>query len=105
MEILRSLFYVTAELDLSRCKHEYLDLYSEVQNPDSNELINSPFGGRFCGLIPPRSRISLYRTIAFSFYTDKNETAADIFTGRYAFINDCKYTDILPEIRGVMQFY
>lgn len=78
-----------------RCKHEYLDLYSEVQNPDTTELINSPFGGRFCGSIPPRGRISLYRTIAFSFYTDKNDTTPDIFTGRYAFINDCKYARIM----------
>lgn len=70
--------------------HEYLDLYTEVQNPDTTELINFPFGGRFCGLIPPRARISLYRTIAFSFYTDKNETTPDVFTGKYSFINDCK---------------
>ncbi|XKL66755.1 hypothetical protein PGB90_010175 [Kerria lacca] len=73
------------------CKHEYLDLYSKVQNPDTTELINSPFGGRFCGLIPPRSRISLYRTIAFSFYTDKNDTVPEIFTGKYSFINDSDY--------------
>ncbi|XP_065225837.1 tolloid-like protein 2 isoform X2 [Planococcus citri] len=73
------------------CRHEYLDLYAEVQHPDATELINSPFGGRFCGLIPPRARISLYRTIAFSFYTDKNETTPDVFVGRYTFINDSDF--------------
>lgn len=73
------------------CNHEYLDVYSEVQQPDASELINSPFGGRFCGPIPPRRRISLYRALALSFYTDKNSTDSELFRGRYAFINDSEY--------------
>ncbi|XP_065095868.1 uncharacterized protein LOC135717643 isoform X4 [Ochlerotatus camptorhynchus] len=73
------------------CVHEYMDVYAEVQSSDPAELINSPFGGRYCGPIPPRRRISLYRAIALSFYTDKNSTTPDIFEGRYAFINESEY--------------
>ena len=71
--------------------HEHMDVYAEVQSSDPAELINSPFGGRYCGPIPPRHRISLYRAIALSFYTDKNSTTPDLFEGRYAFINECEY--------------
>ncbi|KAL1123173.1 hypothetical protein AAG570_002260, partial [Ranatra chinensis] len=73
------------------CVHEYLDVYSEVQQAEPSELINSPFGGRFCGPIPPRRRISLYRAIALTFYTDKNITNPDLFQGVYSFINDSEY--------------
>ncbi|XP_050083113.1 uncharacterized protein LOC126569797 isoform X5 [Anopheles aquasalis] len=77
--------------ELPACVHEYMDVYAEVQSSDPAELINSPFGGRYCGPIPPRRRISLYRAIALSFYTDKNSTTSDIFEGRYAFINESEY--------------
>ncbi|XP_058812788.1 uncharacterized protein LOC131677148 isoform X2 [Topomyia yanbarensis] len=77
--------------ELPACVHEYMDVYAEVQSSDPAELINSPFGGRYCGPIPPRRRISLYRAIALSFYTDKNSTTPDIFEGRYAFINESEY--------------
>lgn len=68
-----------------------MDIYAEVQTSDAADLINSPFGGRYCGPIPPRRRISMYRAIALSFFTNKNETLPDLFTGRYSFINACKY--------------
>ncbi|GLH08018.1 Cubilin homolog [Gryllus bimaculatus] len=73
------------------CIHEYMDVYAEVQQPEASELINSPFGGRYCGPIPPRRRISLYKALALGFYTDRNATTPDLFTGRYAFINDTEY--------------
>lgn len=76
---------------IRRCGLEYMDIYAEVQSPDPAELINSPFGGRYCGPIPPRRRISLYRAIALSFFTAKNQTTPDIFEGRYQFINECKF--------------
>ncbi|XP_023718957.1 bone morphogenetic protein 1 isoform X3 [Cryptotermes secundus] len=76
---------------LPACIHEYMDMYSEVQQPDTSELINSPFGGRYCGLIPPRRRISLYRALALGFYTDKNASHPELFSGIYAFINDSTY--------------
>lgn len=73
-----------------RCGLEYMDVYAEVQSSDPAELINSPFGGRYCGPIPPRRRVSLYRAIALSFYTAKNQTVPELFEGRYNFINECK---------------
>ncbi|XP_046671731.1 dorsal-ventral patterning tolloid-like protein 1 [Homalodisca vitripennis] len=77
--------------NLPACIHEYLDVYSEVQQPEAAELINSPFGGRYCGPIPPRRRISLYRAITLAFYTDKNYTHPGLFSGRYTFLNDSEY--------------
>ncbi|XP_050533066.1 cubilin-like [Daktulosphaira vitifoliae] len=73
------------------CMHEYVDVYSELQQVDTEDLINSPFGGRYCGLIPPRDRISLYRTVAISFYTDKNSTTPTLFEGQYSFQNDSSF--------------
>ncbi|KDR22176.1 Cubilin [Zootermopsis nevadensis] len=73
------------------CIHEYMDVYSEVQQPDASELVNSPFGGRYCGPIPPRRRISLYRALALGFYTDKNTSYPELFSGIYVFINDSTY--------------
>lgn len=78
------------------CTHEYMDVYSEVVQPEAAELINSPFGGRYCGNIPPRRRISLYRAIALSFYTDKNASMPELFGGRYSFINDSEYEVGVP---------
>ncbi|XP_021914332.1 cubilin isoform X4 [Zootermopsis nevadensis] len=76
---------------LPACIHEYMDVYSEVQQPDASELVNSPFGGRYCGPIPPRRRISLYRALALGFYTDKNTSYPELFSGIYVFINDSTY--------------
>ncbi|GLV44216.1 uncharacterized protein CBL_12488 [Carabus blaptoides fortunei] len=73
------------------CVHEYMDVYSEVVVPEPAELINSPFGGRYCGPRPPRRRVSLYRALALGFYTDKNLTTPELFSGRYAFVNDSEY--------------
>jgi len=72
--------------------HEYLDLYVEVKDSNVSDLINSPFGGRYCGPIAPRRRISLYRTLALGYFTDKNATYPELFGGTYAFINDCEFT-------------
>lgn len=67
-----------------------MDIYTEVQSGNHSKLIESPFGGRYCGPIPPRKRVSLYHGIALSYYTDKNVTLPDLFTGYYNFINECK---------------
>lgn len=75
-----------------------MDIYSEVQSSDPADLINSPFGGRYCGPNLPRRRISLYRAIALSFFTNKNATTGELFAGRYSFINACKLI-ISVEIR------
>ena len=68
-----------------------MDIYAEVQSSDPADLINSPFGGRYCGPIPPRRRISMHRAIALSFFTNKNSSTPELFEGRYTFINACKY--------------
>ncbi|XP_063244265.1 cubilin [Bacillus rossius redtenbacheri] len=86
------------------CVHEYIDVYSEVQQPKASELINSPFGGRFCGPIPPRRRISLYHVLALGFYTDKNTSFPELFEGRYAFINDSEYEVGTPEPNSPCNF-
>lgn len=75
---------------IDRCGSEYMDIYTEVQSSDAADLINSPFSGRYCGPVPPRRRVSLYRAVALSFYTNKNVTTPDVFTGSYTFINECK---------------
>ena len=72
----------------SRCVHEWVDLYTEVEDTDVSDLISTPFGGRYCGKIPPRRRISLYGGIAIGFYSDKNSTEEGIFKGTFAFINE-----------------
>ncbi len=76
--------------EIPACTLEYMDIYAEVQSPDPAELINSPFGGRYCGPIKPRRRISLFRAIALSFFTSKHEVVPDLFSGRFQFINESK---------------
>lgn len=76
-----------------------MDIYSEVQSSDPADLINSPFGGRYCGPNLPRRRISLYRAVALSFFTSKNATAADLFTGYFTFINACECFAPAPDVR------
>ncbi len=73
-----------------RCSHEYIDLYTEIPDSEPVDLIHSPFGGRYCGQIPPRRRVSLYRTAVLGFFTDKNSTTSDdlLFQGTYLFFKD-----------------
>ncbi|KMZ02727.1 cubilin isoform X1 [Drosophila simulans] len=81
--------------ELPSCVHEYMDIYSEVQSSEPAELINSPFGGRYCGTIPPRRRISMYRAVAISFFSNKNVTT-DLFEGTFRFINASEYEIGIP---------
>ncbi|XP_063987836.1 cubilin-like isoform X3 [Diachasmimorpha longicaudata] len=73
------------------CFHEYMDVYTEIRSDNATKLIETPFGGRYCGPIPPRRRVSLYQGIALSFYTDKNITQSTLFSGIYSFINASEY--------------
>ncbi|XP_011309248.1 bone morphogenetic protein 1-like isoform X2 [Fopius arisanus] len=73
------------------CFHEYMDVYTEIRSDNATKLIETPFGGRYCGPIPPRRRVSLYQGIALSFFTDKNITQSTLFSGRYSFINASEY--------------
>lgn len=71
---------------LSRCNHEYIDLYMEIEDP-SMELIRTPFGGRICSRNIPVSRISMYETLVLAFYTDRTRVTPDLFGGTYEFID------------------
>ncbi len=78
------------QFSLFRCYHEHLDLFTEISRPDSasNGLIETPFGGRHCGKIPPRPRISLYRALSFVFLSDRDNVTDARFSGYYKFIPD-----------------
>ena len=56
----------------------------------SQELIATPFGGRYCGRSEPRKRVSLHRILVFSFYTDQPSVTDEIFRGSYEFIDSGK---------------
>ncbi|XP_032784662.2 LOW QUALITY PROTEIN: cubilin [Daphnia magna] len=75
------------------CSHEYIDLYTEIPDSEPMDLIHSPFGGRYCGQIPPRRRVSLYRTAVLAFFTDKNSSIVDdlLFQGTYLFFKDDQF--------------
>ncbi|XP_043464609.1 dorsal-ventral patterning tolloid-like protein 1 isoform X2 [Leptopilina heterotoma] len=73
------------------CVHEYMDVYTEIRSDNASKLIDTPFGGRYCGPVPPRKRVSLYQGIVLSFYTDKNFTLPTLFSGWYSFINASEY--------------
>jgi len=63
------------------CFHEYLDLFTEIQRPKDKSLIETPFGGRYCGKIPPRLRISLYNGLSFVFHSDRPNITEARFSG------------------------
>lgn len=72
------------------CLEEFVDIYSEIQDLD-NDLLTSPFGGRFCDQYIPRDRVSLYRAIVLIFHTDRPQVIGEkAFAGSYEFINACK---------------
>ncbi|KAG1651900.1 Cubilin [Nymphon striatum] len=71
------------------CEHEYLDIYMEVKN-STDKLIDAPFGGRYCGIISPRFRISLYSTLTLGFHTEFPEVS-NVYTGKYEFISADKF--------------
>lgn len=68
------------------CSGEYVDLYTELEDP-GQDLINTPFGGRYCGRTVPRKRISMYQTLVFGFYTDQKIVDDQVFQGNYEFID------------------
>ena len=76
------------------CFHEYLDLFTEVRKPEDKSLIETPFGGRYCGKIPPRLRISLYNSLSFVFHSDRPNITTERFSGTFQFIPEGKFTFI-----------
>ncbi|XP_046913472.2 uncharacterized protein LOC124494340 isoform X1 [Dermatophagoides farinae] len=86
--------------ELPECLDEYVDVYAELKNPDS-DLLSTPFGGRYCDLVIPHDRISLFQTIVISFYTAKLMdgtilNGSDIFEGTYEFVNATPYVAGTP---------
>ncbi|XP_045520897.1 cubilin isoform X2 [Pieris brassicae] len=77
--------------ELPACMHEYMDIYSEMSSLETGELVNSAFGGRYCGPIPPRRRVSLHRAVALAFFTDHTYTPSTLFYGIYRFINATEF--------------
>ena len=72
------------------CFHEYLDLFTELRKPEDKSLIETPFGGRYCGKIPPRLRISLYNGLSFVFHTDRENITEQRFSGNFQFVTEGK---------------
>ncbi|XP_059082755.1 cubilin-like isoform X2 [Tigriopus californicus] len=73
------------------CFHEHLDLFTEIQRAEVTSLIETPFGGRYCGKITPRRKISLYQALSFVFLSDRDNITESRFSGNYLFIPDDKY--------------
>ncbi|XP_023327852.1 dorsal-ventral patterning tolloid-like protein 1 isoform X2 [Eurytemora carolleeae] len=76
------------------CYHEHVDIFSEMENLDKKTLIETPFGGRFCGQNIPRLRISLYNSLAMVFLSDRKNITEGRFTGIYEFFPDDKFNKI-----------
>jgi CUB domain len=73
------------------CLHEYIDLYTELRNASEDLVQTDKFGGRFCGRIAPRPRISLFNTIVLVFSSDQKALAPHLFSGTFEFINASIY--------------
>ncbi|XP_065293590.1 cubilin-like isoform X1 [Dermacentor albipictus] len=85
------------------CSREYVDLYTELADP-SSDLISTPFGGRYCGRVFPRRRISMHRTLVIGFYTDYENDTADVFHGTYQFVDASRFLIGKPEPGSVCSF-
>ena len=69
-------------------------MYTELEEP-GQDLITTPFGGRYCGRTVPRKRISMYQTLVFGFYTDQKQVDDKVFQGNYEFIDASEYCTAL----------
>ena len=85
------------------CFHEYLDLFTEIQKPKDKSLIETPFGGRYCGKIPPRLRISLYNGLSFVFHSDRPNITEARFSGTFRFMPEGKSILLLPQCLKITQ--
>ena len=62
-------------------------MFTEIEKPDSQPLIETPFGGRFCGQNAPRERISLYQSLALVFLSDRQSFKQMLNEGARRFHN------------------
>ncbi|TKR94271.1 hypothetical protein L596_008579 [Steinernema carpocapsae] len=73
------------------CELEYVDIYSELENP-SDDLLSASLGGRYCGTVAPHVRISLHNVIVLIFHSRVGKRRANLsLRGRYHFISDARY--------------
>ncbi|WKX87888.1 hypothetical protein Q1695_007921 [Nippostrongylus brasiliensis] len=73
------------------CEIEYVDIYSELEQVES-ELLSASLGGRYCGTVSPHVRISLHRVLVLVFHSRAHEADQHSgFRGQYTFIPDAKY--------------
>ena len=76
-----------SDYDLKKFNQNFVDVTS---------LIETPFGGRYCGKIAPRFRISLYRALSFVFLSDRENITESRFSGTYTFIPNGKLFSLIP---------
>uniref|UniRef100_A0AC35TUK3 CUB domain-containing protein n=1 Tax=Rhabditophanes sp. KR3021 TaxID=114890 RepID=A0AC35TUK3_9BILA len=74
------------------CEIEYIDIYSELGDATSN-LLEAALGGRYCGGVAPKIRISLKNVLILVFHSrvGAKRTEELLLKGRYSFISDQKY--------------
>uniref|UniRef100_A0A0K0E9P9 CUB domain-containing protein n=1 Tax=Strongyloides stercoralis TaxID=6248 RepID=A0A0K0E9P9_STRER len=82
---------------VDNCEVEYIDIYSELKDPNE-DLLSVEVGGRYCGSVAPNIRISLYNIIVLVFHSrvGKKRNEDLIIKGKYSFISDEKYIAGLP---------
>uniref|UniRef100_A0A0N5B9P2 CUB domain-containing protein n=1 Tax=Strongyloides papillosus TaxID=174720 RepID=A0A0N5B9P2_STREA len=82
---------------VDNCEVEYVDIYSELKDPNE-DLLSVEVGGRYCGTVAPTIRISLYNIIVLVFHSrvGKKRNENLVIKGKYSFISDEKYIAGLP---------
>ena len=78
---------------VSRCSHDYVDVFTQVLDPYQN-LLNVPLHGRYCGSEPeelPHLLVSMYSNFILGFYSDSKGVDHEGFNASYSFIDDGNY--------------
>ncbi|CAB3410749.1 unnamed protein product [Caenorhabditis bovis] len=89
--VLIMIFWLKGVLQYEDCDIEYIDIYSEIESVDE-DILSSALGGRYCGTVAPKVRISLHRImklILHSRSTTRDENYG--FRAKYSFIDEAKY--------------
>ena len=75
-------------LFISRCLHDYLDIYTQVYD-EQEDVLDIPLHGRYCGNDMenlPSLLISMGNLLILGFYTNENKNEKG-FQGYYEFID------------------
>ena len=84
-----------------RCSNDYVDIYTQLRNPDDS-LLEAELHGRYCGYSVddlPHLLISMYELLILILYTDGSSNDAG-FLARYSFIDACEYASQGSIARG-----